>query len=453
MKVLWLCNMMLPVVGVHLGLATSPKEGWLSGLLGQVLADDQNRIESFALAFPVGRELLSREEDPSSEEAGILQGTLECQGRTVEYYGFYEDTTRPECYDAGLEDTLREVIRCCQPDMVHIFGTEYPHTLAMTRAYGRPERTLIGIQGLCEVYARAYFADLPERVIRSVTLRDFLKKDSLVQQQQKFAKRGQYEVEAVKNVGHITGRTHWDKYYTGLWNPGARYHMMNETLRKEFYQGAWDPAGTGDRAIFLSQGDYPIKGLHYMLLALPAIRKQYPETRVYVAGNSIIKDKSLKDRLKISAYGKYLKKLLKQLKLQDAVVFLGRLDAEQMKEQYLRSSLFVCCSSIENSPNSLGEAMILGVPCVSADVGGVATMLVDGQEGILYRGFSEETSGQLTENAANLANAVLKLWGNEQALVEYCENARNHARITHDGNTNYERLMEIYTEILTTPEV
>ena len=105
MKILWLCNMMLPVVGMHLGLETSPKEGWLSGLLNQVLADDQNRIEHLALAFPVSKGLLAAE-GLSKEETSILQGSLECQGKQVEYYGFYEDTARPEVYDEALEEIL-----------------------------------------------------------------------------------------------------------------------------------------------------------------------------------------------------------------------------------------------------------------------------------------------------------------------------------------------------------
>ena len=34
---------------------------------------------------------------------------------------------------------------------------------------------------------------------------------------------------------------------------------------------------------------------------------------------------------------------------------------KKMKEKFLNSHVFLCPSSIENSPNALGEAMILGV--------------------------------------------------------------------------------------------
>ena len=67
------------------------------------------------------------------------------------------------------------------------------------------------------------------------------------------------------------------------------------------------------------------------------------------------------------------------------VFFTGPLDEEKICQRYLRSHVFVCPSSIENSPNSLGEAMILGVPCIASYVGGIPDMLKDREEGLLYQ--------------------------------------------------------------------
>ena len=90
----------------------------------------------------------------------------------INYYIFREDTVHPEKYDAALEESLGAVIKDFEPDIVHIFGTEYPHTLACVKAFRHPSRTLIGIQGLCSSIAEVYMADLPYSVQKKKTFRD-----------------------------------------------------------------------------------------------------------------------------------------------------------------------------------------------------------------------------------------------------------------------------------------
>lgn len=417
---LWLCNIMLPVIAQSLGLPASNKEGWLSGLAG-MLTGEQEKEVTLGVCFPVSGE-------PVQGSAG-----------SIVYYGFPEDTVHPERYDTEAEEYLKKIVTDFAPDIVHCFGTEYPHTLAMTRAFGRPERTLIGIQGLCFVYADAYMADLPERIRRRTLLRDFLRRDNLLQQQEKYRIRGGYEQEAIGNVRHVTGRTDWDRKWTEYVNPDAAYHFMNETLRQQFYGPLWDRRRCKRDSIFLSQGNYPIKGLHYVLEALPKVLKKYPGAHVYVAGDEITRYSTVKEKIKISNYGKYLLELIRENHLEQAVTFLGRLDADQMLRQFLKSHVFVSPSSIENSPNSVGEAMLLGMPVISSDVGGVHNMLESGKEGFLYE----------TSDTAALADHICYVFDerNEAELLKIAGAAREHALHTHDPRTNYRRLMEIYHEI------
>ena len=134
----------------------------------------------------------------------------------------------------------------------------------------------------------------------------------------------------------------------------------------------------------------------------------------------------------------------------DKVHFLGRLNAEQMKEQYLNCHVFVCPSSIENSPNSVGEAMILGTPAVCADVGGISSIFY-GQDAEHLAQADYPADGILYEpgNVEALAAAVCYVFDESNAarIEQFCDNASTHARDTHDAEKNYQRLMEIYGDL------
>lgn len=429
MKVLWLCNIMLPAIAEALSLAYSSREGWLTGVYERICEEnntaserEQDRVR-LGICFPAS--------------VPVNKTDFSIENNSVRCYAFDEDLTCPEGYNPVMEERLGEVIEDFKPDMIHIFGTEFPHTLAMVRAFQRPERTLIGIQGLCFACADAYMADLPEKVINRKTLRDLLRKDSILQQQHKFKIRGEREIEALKSTGNITGRTEFDRIQTGHINPRAKYFFLNETMRSPFYSGSWEPEQCIPHSIFLSQGDYPLKGFHYVLRAMPQILKSFPNACIYVAGNSITGNKTLKEKIKISSYGRYLLELIREGKLERHVKILGRLTADEMKEQFLKSSLYLCPSSLENSPNSLGEAMLLGVPAAAAATGGIPSLAEHEKEVLLYE----------PGNVEALAKTVIRIWMDKTETAKRAETARNRALKTHDRDSNYRRLIEIYREI------
>ncbi|WP_024867413.1 glycosyltransferase family 4 protein [Butyrivibrio sp. FCS014] len=423
MRILWVCNIMLPAYAIAHGLDYSVREGWLTGCLSRIKEKKDGEEEiTLGVCFPVS-------------EGGTGAGE-EIDG--VTYYSFREDLEHPEVYDGTIENRLHVIIDDFKPDLVHIFGTEFPHTLAMLRAFGNPDRVLLGIQGFCGAIAEEYMANIPEEVQNNVTFRDRLKEDSLRQQQEKFKIRAEHERESILLAGNITGRTAFDKSRSAQINPEARYFHMNETMRPCFYEGKWDEKEAESHSIFLSQGDYPLKGFHFMLQAMPEILEKYPDAHLYVAGNNIMGRSKYPYFLRASAYSKYIKSLISKNRLKKKVTMVGMLTDEGMKQQFLESSVFVCPSIIENSPNSVGEAMLLGVPVVAARTGGIPDMVTENKDGLLFE----------KGNAAELAKCILQIWDEPVISAVYGDNAAAHARITHDADANYRRLIEIYKTII-----
>lgn len=424
---------MLPAFAKSVGLPFSNREGWLTGCFHRLVEEkvetgsEENLIE-LGVCIPVPEQFRNCRKE--------VDGAV--------FYGYTENLSTPEIYDSKLEGRFAAVLEDFHPDVVHIFGTEFPHTLAMVRAFGKPEKTLIGIQGLCCAIAEAYMAQLPYAVQRAKTFRDIVRKDSLREQQEKYRLRAANERKALQLTSHVTGRTTFDREGTYAIHPEERYHLMNETLRPEFYKGRWDLNSVEKHSIFLSQGDYPLKGFHFVLEAMPRIRKEFPDAKVYVAGNSIIGNvggvlpkKRLPEAVWISAYGLYLKKLIRDNNLEDHVVMLGPLDADQMMARYQRSHVYVCPSVLENSPNSLCEAMLLGMPVIASNVGGIPDLVTNGEEGLLF------PSGDVED----LADDICNLFTNDQFACRLGSAAHKEAVVRHNAHTNYLRLLEIYHTI------
>lgn len=334
--------------------------------------------------------------------------------------------------NSEYENYYRIIYEEFRPDIIHIFGTEYSHGLAYINACSN-KNVVISIQGLTSIHHKYYSSGLSTKeIIYSLTFRDIIK-GGINANKNDFSIRGEYEREMIRRVNHIIGRTSWDRAHTWAINPLAEYHFCNEILREEFYRCKnWSYQDCRKHSIFLSQASYPIKGLHQLLRAMPLILKHYPKACVRIAGDDITKHRGL-GVIYHTGYGRLINKLIKKFNLKDRIAFVGNLDASQMIEEYLRANVFVCPSSIENSPNSLGEAQILGVPTIASYVGGVSDMMKENEEQ-MYR----------FEEIEMLAYKICDIFSKGGNIPD----KRYIAQERHNPEKNAQQLLSIYSSIL-----
>ena len=281
-RVLWLCNAIIPQVSEKLGVNAGTGGGWLNQLSD--MFDNREDIELCVVApFLRGDEL--------------VHTTF---GNKSEFYGFQKKIREPWKYDDSVEEVFARILAEFKPDLVHIFGTEFPHTLSMVRAFNNPDKTIIHVQGIISAIAKHYTAFLPEKVVKGYSFRDFIKRDNIEEQKHKFELRGKYEIEAIKKVGHVFHRTEWDEAVIKGIKPGVCLHYAQEMMREAFYSGTWSYKECEKYSIFISQGNYPLKGLHIMLEALRTLKKRYSKVKLYIAGDDILTVGSLKQKIRES---------------------------------------------------------------------------------------------------------------------------------------------------------
>lgn len=408
-KIIWICNKVPTKVSIMRNKQEDSFGGWIDWTCEEM--SKRQNIEMCVL-FP----------DTSEYEGG---------DDSFSYYSFYES----DCMTR-----IQSIIGKEHPDIIHIWGTEFGHsneTMKVCQKLGLADRCIISIQGLVSLYEKNYIEGVPYKVVRRYTLRDFIKRSNIQKGRERFIQRGCHEIEALKRTKHIIGRTDWDRAASQMFNPDARYHFCNESLRDSFYENRWDINKIERHSIFVSQCSYPIKGFHYVLEALPEIIKRHPDTHVYTTGKDLL-FLSRKDRLLITSYQKYLLELIDKYDLKNHISFLGNLSEAEMCKQYLKANVFVSASTIENSPNSVGEAMIVGCPVVSSDVGGVKNMLEHNKEGFVYQSSAPYM----------LAYYVNRVFEDDNLAIQFSENASNHASETHNRTVNMETLISIYKEVV-----
>lgn len=417
MKVLWVSNIVFPSIALQFGARNEIGGGWMLGLLEMMKSSSKSKLSILCFSKDVFKEMTYYEEGISYFVIPLTQNT--------------------QC----ILKNIRNHLKTENYDVIHIFGSEYitsNYLVSVANELGLLDQTLLHIQGLVSVYSKHFSLGVPYFWTRLFMPRDLIKNTSIYNELKEFKKRGIQETITIKLLKHIGGRTEWDKACTNQINPKALYHHCGEILRKSFYGAQWGIKDCERYSMFVSQGNYPIKGLHHAIEALAIIIRQFPQAKLYVAGYSIVKtNQGFMQGFKSIAYGYFLSRLISKHQLEKNIIFTGPLLEKEMLKRYLQSHVFIVPSNIENSPNSLGEAMILGMPCVASFVGGIPDMLRDKVEGFLYP----------SDAPYMLAYYVMKLFADDELCLTVGAKAREHALTTHDKINIFQELENTYERI------
>lgn len=330
--------------------------------------------------------------------------------------------------DELLLPEMLDVVKSANPDLIHIHGTEERFGLIQQHVKDIP--IVFSIQGLLAPYAEKYFSGFPKSYIRiHESLADKLKGVSEIKSFNNFKLRAHREIQYLQEAHYIIGRTLWDKTITGLFNPCRQYFVGDEILRKEFYHAVWNKDKWGNPLTLVSTiSPGPYKGIETLLKA------------------ASILSRNLKCPLKWKVIGldsssKWAKMAVKLTGVSpDAcgVKFCGKMTSDQMTPLMNQCDIYCHVSHIENSPNSVCEAMLLGMPVIASWAGGTSSMLEHQKEGLLVQ----------DGDPYALAAAVSWLYCHFDQAKTYGESARLRASIRHDANRIGSNLVNTYQFII-----
>lgn len=409
MKVLWITNCEPSIMSKHFGCIHC-SGGWID--YSHELLAQSGDIDLYVLS------------------CGNDYEWIEYNG--IKYAGFLDYKK----FDSKFEKSLDYV----KPDIVHIWGTEYEHflqTVDIMEKRGQIDKLLVSIQGLVSVIDQYYCFSLPEKICRRKTLYEYLRHASIEDSHRSIHNRGVREIQGLKAALNCIGRTDWDKAITRQYNPKLQYFKCNEILRKNFYDESWEYDSCEKHTVVFSQSGYILKGFHVLIEAIEIVKKFFPDVKVYAIGKNPFEYDGVKDWIKRDSYNNYLAEMIKKKKLQESIEFVGFLDEKQMVSHYKRGNVFVCASGIENSSNSVGEAMMLGMPIVASDVGGIKSFIRHNDNGIIYQSDSRNM----------LADGIIRMFENNKMAIQMGQNAHELAKRIYDPQINTQTMLDIYEKL------
>jgi len=325
--------------------------------------------------------------------------------------------------------TYLSIIENVHPDIIHIHGSENPFGCMIGKTL---IPIVLSIQGNQTVYLHKYFSGIEKKYLtgRQFRISDIKATifDRSFKQEYCLSKKTQLrEVRNLKNCLNIIGRTDWDRRVSRILAPDSLYYHNDEVLRNCFYNSVWEKPKNDHIIIHSTIGVNFFKGLETLSEALYELNLLGLNVEWRVAGisqtNQIITVVKRKLGKKYPSTG---------------LIFLGNLNEEDLVARLLEADTYVMPSHIENSPNNLCEAMIIGMPCIATFAGGTGSLLKDREDGILIQ----------AGDPWSMAGAILELNKNQIIAQKYSINARKNAIYRHDKERIVNDLVNIYTSII-----
>lgn len=231
------------------------------------------------------------------------------------------------------------------------------------------------------------------------------------------------EKAILRAVPHVIGRTNWDCQALAVLNPKAQYHYGGEILRDVFYEEK-------ERRI-------PIKPVITSTISFPT----YKGYDVILKVANILKNEMHLD-FEWNVFGNVQPDFMEKhvgLKHKDLNINLrGVASAEDIRDALLGSTLYFHPSYVENSPNSVGEAQLTGIPVVASRVGGTDSMVEHGKTGFLYP----------VTDPYMAAYYVGRMIDDKEENVTIGKQAREVAKVRHDKGKIVEELLRTYHQIM-----
>lgn len=322
-----------------------------------------------------------------------------------------------------LRPLVQKVIDDFKPDIIHCFGSEWPFGL-IARDIKIP--IVIHMQGFANIYALS--ASMCCRLSDQYKYHHYnpfsmfhywyrsLKTDASNKREQEIMRCNKY----------FMGRTEWDKNIVKYYSPNAKYYHCEEAIRPEILHSKikWQFTSRKKMRIVTISGASALKGNDLILRTAKILKDFGFDFEWRVAGN----------KNSFSFFEHIIGLRHSDLNIN----LLGFINANEVAKELSEADVYVHTSIIDNSPNSLCEAQLIGCPVIATNVGGIPQLVDDRKTGILFPYNEPHT----------LAFMLMNVFGNKNLLESISRNEILASHTRHNEQKIMQCLNLIYQDVI-----
>lgn len=320
-----------------------------------------------------------------------------------------------------------KIIEDFKPDIIQCFGSEWCYGLI---AHYTEIPVVIHMQGSMPSYLNALYPPKYSKYSKlffDVSHFHFKKAVSSLFDERRNIQRTEREIRILKANKYFLGRTDWDRSITKLFSPESKYFTCNEALRDSFRNStlSWEPKENAIITLCTTSNGSLWKGLDVVLKTAHILKRHTDfKFRWLLIGGTNNK--------------KYIEWMEKLSFEDNNVEFLGILSEAELRNVLLTSDMYIHPAYIDNSPNALCEAMLLGLPCIASYVGGVPSLIQDDISGILIP----------VNEPYYLAEKIISLSKDKIRQRMLSKSAKVDSRIRHSTENIENELITAYKKII-----
>lgn len=259
---------------------------------------------------------------------------------------------------------IENIIEDFRPDVIHVWGTEAVWGL-ITRNYVNRFVVLLETQGILSQIRQQFYGGLTFKEILSCTgFREFVFPKAHLFFQYYLLKQGvKDEEDMIKSHNYISVQSEWSQRTILGINSGATIFHSLIPVREEFGLATRIQSHQKSGKVFMSIASlHCFKGVHVAIKALKILIDNGFLGSLNIAG-------AQSTGIKKTGYNRYLLRLIRDLKLEEYVNWLGPLDAEQLVRELQSSDVVLIPSFMESYSMVLHESIAIGIPIVCSYAG------------------------------------------------------------------------------------